>query len=149
MEKSTKMDQQNADTGDLLKLLRNGTLDGVIYCGEAQPAFPLFLSRLCQEHAILREQVIQRAGIERSYGHQLFNGLRRPSRDKALQLAFGFSLDEKQTQALLRSAEVGELTTRVKRDAVILYGLMHQLSLEDTQKLLIHYSLRSIGDGRA
>ena len=139
------MDKQNSNTDDLIQLLYHGALDEVIYCGGQQPTFPAFLAQLCAERETTREQVIQRAGIERSYGHQLFNGIRRPSRDKALQLAFGFSLDEEHTQALLRSAGVGELTPRVKRDAVILYGLIHQLSLEDTQNLLAHYSLHPIG----
>lgn len=139
------MDNQSSNTDDLIRLLHHDALDEVIYCGGQQPSFPAFLAQLCAERKTTREQVIQHAGIERSYGHQLFNGIRRPSRDKALQLAFGFSLDSEQTQALLRSAEVGQLTPRTKRDAVILYGLMHQLSLKDTQKLLTHYSLRPIG----
>ena len=143
------MNKQSCDTGDLIKLLRHGSLDDVIVCIDPQPTFPAFLAQLSAGRNITREQVIQRAGIERSYGHQLFNGIRRPSRGKALQLAFGFSLDAEQTQALLRSAEVAELTPRVKRDAVILYCLMHQLSLSDTQNLLSQFSLQPIGSERA
>jgi transcriptional regulator with XRE-family HTH domain len=143
------MNNQTSNTEDLIQLLRHGALDEVIYRGGQQPTFPAFLAQLCAERETTREQVIQHAGIERSYGHQLFNGIRRPSRDKALQLAFGFSLDAEQTQALLRSAEVGQLTPRAKRDAVILYCLMHQLSLGDTQNLLSHFSLRPLGGERA
>ena len=56
------------------------------------PAFHVFITALCQSAGLVPEQIIRRAAIDRTYGHQLFNGTRRPSRDKVLQLAFGFGL---------------------------------------------------------
>ena len=52
------------------------------------------LNDLCRELGAVPEQVIRRSQIDRSYGHQLFNGTRKPSRDKVLQLAFGFGLND-------------------------------------------------------
>lgn len=54
------MNKQNCDTGDLIKLLRHGSLDDVIYCIGPQPTFPAFLAQFCAERNITREQVIQR-----------------------------------------------------------------------------------------
>jgi hypothetical protein len=53
------------------------------------PTFTESLELLCQEQNMVREHVICRAGIERGFGHQLFRGSRKPSRDNVLRLAFG------------------------------------------------------------
>ena len=136
---------QNSNTGDLFQRLQDGALTDVIYCADPFPPFPVYLAKLCEERGEAREPVIQRAGIERSYGHQLFNGLRNPSRDKAIQLAFGFGLNAEQTQELLRAATVGLLNPRIKRDAVIIYCLMHKIDLPETQRMLKHFEVMSLG----
>ena len=63
---------------------------------------------------MLPAQVIERSQIERTYGHQLFNGTRRPSRDKVLQLALGLGLSVDETQRLLRAAGKSPLYPRLK-----------------------------------
>ena len=61
--------------------------DGVI---PQPPLFHEYLRQLCRDRGEIAERVIKRAGIDRTYGHQLFSGRRKPSRDKVIQLAFGF-----------------------------------------------------------
>ena len=100
------------------------------------PGFPAMLSALC---------VIDKAQIERTYGHQLFNGTRRPSRDKVLQLAIGLGLDVDETQALLRAAGKSLLYPRLKRDAVILYGIQKGLPVLTVQEILTKYELTLLG----
>lgn len=51
-----------------------------------------YLNQLCDARGRIPEQVIKKAQIDRTYGHQIFNGTRQPSRDKLIQLAFGFGL---------------------------------------------------------
>jgi hypothetical protein len=82
------------------------------------------------------ERVIKLASIERTYGHQLFNGTRKPSRDKVIQLAFGFGLDVDETQELLKIAQKSLLYPKIKRDAVILYCLNNHKSIIQTQSVL-------------
>ena len=94
------------------------------------------LNKLCREQNAVPEQVIRRAQIDRSYGHQLFNGTRKPSRDKVLQLAFGFGLDVEQTQRLLRAAGKSLLYPRLRRDTVILFALGKSMSVFELQELL-------------
>lgn len=36
--------------------------------------FHVFLCSLCEEKGMVREHIIKRAGIERTYGHQIFRG---------------------------------------------------------------------------
>ena len=47
--------------------------------------------------------------MPRNYAYQLFNGTRKPSRDKVIQLAFGFGLSVDDTQELLKVARQAPL----------------------------------------
>lgn len=76
------------------------------------------------------------SGLNESYGYQLLNGKRQPSRDKVLQSSFGLSLTVADTNSLLRLAEKSELYVRNKRDAIILYALNTSLTLLETNLLL-------------
>ena len=107
--------------------------------------FNACLAALCEQRALVPERVIRRAEIDRSYGHQLFNGTRQPSRDKALQLAFGLGLGVDETQRLLRAAGRSLLYPRLKRDAVLLFALSKQLSVIEVQALLNRCGLTPLG----
>jgi transcriptional regulator with XRE-family HTH domain len=103
------------------------------------------LSRLCTERNLIPSQVIKEAGIERSYGQQLFNGTRRPSRDKVILLAFGFGMDYDETQGLLKAARKSTLYAKFERDAAIIYALKKRISVGDTQLMLEELELPSLG----
>ena len=105
------------------------------------------LQRLCKARGDVPERVILRSQIERSYGHQLFNGTRRPSREKVIQLAFGLSLAVEEAQDLLQAAGKGLLNPRVPRDAAIIFCLHQRLSLIDAQDVLSTNGLTPLGDG--
>ena len=109
------------------------------------PTFAEYISLLCRERGEVPEHVIKRAGIERAFGHQLFRGTRRPSRDTVLQLAFGFEGGIEQAQLLLRHAGHCGLYPRLKRDAVICYCLKNGCSLMEAQHILSDLSLPIIG----
>ncbi len=123
-------------TDDLLKKLRTEPLGEFLQdTVSSEPAFHEYIEKLCRQTGDSRGQVIARSGIDRTYGYQLFNGTRRPSREKAVQLAFGFRLDLEQTQLLLRAAGKNPLEPRFKRDAAIIYCIVHRLSLNEAKKL--------------
>lgn len=106
------------------------------------------VSRLCAERGLVPEQVILRSEIDRTYGHQLFTGVRRPSRDKVIQLALGLGLDIEETQKLLRSAGKSELYPRLKREAVILFCIREKMTVLETQEMLTRYGFTLLGDAR-
>ncbi len=109
------------------------------------PPFHVYLSELCRAMDQVPERVIKRSSIERTYGHQLFNGLRRPSRDKVIQLAFGLGLDIKDTQKLLDMAQKNRLYPRIKRDAAVLYCLDRHMDIIETQSMLHELGLTLLG----
>ena len=98
--------------------------------------FTEYLNDLCPKERPIPEQVIKAAQIDRTYGHQLFNGTRRPSRDKVIQLAIAFELSVDDTQELLRVAGRNELYPRIRRDAAIIFGLSKHMEMQQMQEFL-------------
>ena len=64
----------------------------------SMPSLNCFICALCEEFCVSRAKMISKSPIPRNYAYQLFNGIRKPFRDKVLQLAFGFGLDVDSTQ---------------------------------------------------
>jgi hypothetical protein len=94
------------------------------------------LDALLDQKETSKAEVIYRARLDTVYGYQIFNGTRKPSRDKLLQLAFGFPLTYKETLTLLKIAGVGSLYVRRRRDSIIIFALNKGFSLEQLNELL-------------
>jgi len=137
------------NTNSLMKrLFKAADLDAYLEENESNlhsPDFYTLLKQACEKRDMLPAQVIERSQIERTYGHQLFNGTRRPSRDKVIQLALGLGLSVDETQRLLRAAGKSQLYPRLKRDAVILYALQKKLPILTVQENLTKYGLTLLG----
>ena len=112
-----------------------------------QLPFHAYITQICTAAGQVPEQAIKRAGIERTYGHQLFNGTRNPSRDKVLQLAFGLGLDFDGAQKLLRVAGMSSLYPKIERDAAIIHCLHHNKDVYETQAVLQGLGLTLLGEG--
>jgi hypothetical protein len=112
------------------------------------PPLNEYITALCKDRNAVPQHIIEKADIERTYGHQLFNGTRTPSRDKVLQLAFGFELDFDETQKLLTVARKSILYPKIKRDAVIIYALNHGYDIVAVQTSLFDLSLPALGEER-
>jgi hypothetical protein len=115
--------------------------------GREIPSFDQYISDLCQKSGKIPEQVIKQAAIERTYGHQLFNGTRKPSRDKAIQIAFGLELDLEDTQELLKVTQKSLLYPRIKRDAAIIFCINQRKDILETQGILQTLGLTLLGGG--
>lgn len=76
-----------------------------------------------------RKQLTRAAGLARTYGYQLFDGTYTPTRDKLIQLAFGFQLTVEETQALLKAAGYAVLYPRNARDVVIIECLYQRCGI--------------------
>ncbi len=107
-----------------------------------------YLAELCQKTGAVRNRIILRSGIERSFGHQIFRGVRNPSRDIVLRLAFAFKLNVEDTQRLLAAAQKSQLFPRIRRDAVLLYCLHNGLDITEAQTILEELKLPLL-DGEA
>lgn len=109
------------------------------------PSFTEYLADCCKKSGMLPDHIIKRTDIDRTYGHQLFNGTRAPSRDKVLQLAFGFGFGVEDTQRLLRAARKSELYPKLRRDAAIIFCLNRKKTVMETQDILDELGLPLLG----
>ena len=99
-------------------------------------SFNHFLYDLITESKMKNSELFAKANMSESYGYQLLNGKRQPSRDKILQLAIGLSLDMEKTNQMLKLAEKSELYVKNKRDAVIMFAIVNKLNIIETNELL-------------
>lgn len=67
---------------------------------------------------LLHELKETKAIFDYTYGYQIFDGKKRPKREKLLQLAFGFPLSLDDTNRLLCAGGVNGLYIRCKRDMI-------------------------------
>ena len=95
-----------------------------------------YLNQLLAQRELKLASVIRRSGLVKSYVHQIFNGEKRPSRDKLIALAFGLKLNEEETQRMLKLGGCSELFPRIERDALILFNIQHGKSIYETDKTL-------------
>ena len=102
----------------------------------ALPPLPIYLNSLLHRHGLTVQDVVIACNLDRSYGYQLFNGTRRPTRNFLLRLALLLKLEEDEAQRLLKIAGRQPLYARSRRDAAVLYARTHRLTAEKTDELL-------------
>lgn len=89
-------------------------------------------------------EIFERGRLKPSYGYQLLNGQRRPTRDKILQLAFGLQLNLEATNQLLSSATKQPLYAKRTRDAAIMHALLHSQGIDTLNQHLIKCHLEPL-----
>lgn len=87
------------------------------------------LNHLFEKKNISKAVLAKQAGMSEIYLHQIFVGRRTPSRNRLLCLCYGLEASIEETQELLRLCGMAELYPKLKRDAIIYYGLLHKLDL--------------------
>lgn len=103
-----------------------------------------YLNQLLSERELSRSEVIRKAGLNETFGYQIFMGQRGAGRDKVLQLAFAMGLSLKETNRLLQSGGHNELYCKNRRDAIIIFCLTHEESLQKTDEELYRFGEKTI-----
>lgn len=93
--------------------------------------FAAILQAMFQKSGLSKSALAKRAGTSEVYLYQLLSGTRTPSRDRTICLCFGLSATLEETQELLKCSGFAKLYARNRRDAIIIYGLMHGMELFD------------------
>lgn len=94
------------------------------------------LEQLLKKYQKQKKDVIKEAGMDTTYGYQIFDGRKKPRRDKLIQLAFGFPLTVEETNKVLRAAGVSDLYVRCKRDTICMYCLQQKMTMDECNTLL-------------
>ncbi len=101
------------------------------------PKWTDYMHGILQERRLCVKDMIFRCNLDRSYGYQIFNGTRRPTRNTLMVLALVLELDMEETKRMFELAGRAPLYARCRRDAAVLYGLSHGMTVPDVHELLL------------
>lgn len=86
----------------------------------------------CMEHAgISRADCISALDLDRSYGYQILNGTRIPSRNCLIRIGLFFGLSVEDFQRMLNIAGRRSLYVKNTLDAKVFYAVKHKMIYED------------------
>ncbi len=94
-----------------------------------------FLNYMIKSKNVSVSHIAKTSGVG-EYVYKIFNNERKPSRDVLLAIALGLGLSLEETQLLLRISKFAILDSRDKRDSVIIYGLVNDLTVFKVDDLL-------------
>ena len=126
-------------TSQLLTMIRGASTfeEATEYHRSAQdPRFHDYLFQLMEERGTSAKEVIRQSGIERSYFYHILSGAKNPGRNMVLRIGLCLRTSLKEMNQLLRLAGLSELYSRRRRDAVLIYAVTHQKSMEEANALL-------------
>ena len=103
-----------------------------------------YLQRLLDKKQLKRPDVIRDAGLNSTFGYQIFTGARKPSRNNLLQIAFAMKLDLKETDRLLQAGGWRALYCKDRRDAIIIFCLERGCSLQRVNEELYRFGEETI-----
>lgn len=103
-----------------------------------------YLQQLLDEKGLERPKVVREAGLNDTFGYQIFKGTRKASRDKVLQLAFAMQLGLRETDRLLQAAGANELYCKNRRDAIIIFAVQKGYTLQKVNEELYRFGEEAI-----
>ncbi len=103
-----------------------------------------YLQQLLNEKGLKQSAVVRDAGLNNTFGYQIFKGTRKASRNKVLQIAFAMGLDLRETDRLLQAAGANGLYCKNRRDAIIIFSVKHGYSLQRTEEELYRFGEETI-----
>ncbi len=98
-----------------------------------------YLQELLEKKGLKRSEVVKAAGLNETFGYQIFTGQRGAKRDKVLQIALAMQLSLKETDRLLQAAGANELYCKNRRDAIIIFAIDKGYSLQKTDEELYRF----------
>lgn len=133
-------------TEDLLNELLDSP-DPAVFASKHKLAcrsLPDYLQQLLDERGLRRPEVVRQAGINPTFGYQIFVGQRNPSRNKLLQLAFAMKLSLRETNRLLQAGSCNELYCKNRRDAIIIFCIDRGCSLQKVNEELYRFGEKTV-----
>ena len=140
------MNEKNTDTLQQ-ELMSTNNLDRFLTENDASfRDVPLqeAIQRIFDEKGMSKAQLAKQSGISEVYLHQLFSGRRFPSRSRLLCLCFGLGATVDEAQSLLQQARHAPLSSRDRRDAIIIFALSHHMTLFEVNDKLFTENLDTL-----
>lgn len=104
-----------------------------------------YLNQLLEERGLKRAAVVREAGLNETFGYQIFTGARRASRDNLLKIVFALGCTLREANRLLQAGGANELYCKNRRDAIIIFAISHGYTLQKTEEELYRFGEATIG----
>ena len=127
------------------KLSQTSNIDEALENQPQLPTLPTHLNRLLYEKDMTIAAVNKEAQLDQKYIYQIFDGRKKASRDKLIAIAYGLHLSAEETQTLLKISRNQPMYVKDKRDSIILWSLMHEKNLCETNDLLDKHGFETLG----
>ncbi|MBR6656584.1 MAG: helix-turn-helix transcriptional regulator [Oscillospiraceae bacterium] len=128
------------NTNDLkMELMASPNLDKFLSDNESNftgESIAEVLNRTLIEKNISKATLAKQSGISEVYLHQIFSGRRKPSRNRLLCLCYGLETTLEETQELLKLCGVAQLYSANRRDAILIFGIIHKINLFEINDIL-------------
>ena len=102
-------------------------------------SLPEYLQQLLDEKGMKRSSVVEEAGLNPTYGYEIFVGRKHASRDYLLQIAFALKASLQEANRILQAAGHNELYCKNRRDAIIIFCIDHGYTLMRTDEELFRF----------
>ena len=126
---------ESKNTGDLNRELMDvSNIDSYMKQNETvftNESISEMLTQLYESKSISKALLARKAGMSEVYLHQVFSGRRNPSRDRLITICIGMGATLEETQSMLKLAGYAEIYPRIRRDAIIGFGIMHGQELNE------------------
>ncbi len=102
------------------------------------PDFYLLIDSLLKERNLKRSDLILHLNFERTYGYQILNGTRIPTKKQIILMGLYLCLSTEQVQQLLKICGRECLYARNVEDAKVIFALEHHYSYEKAMQFIYY-----------
>lgn len=119
------------ETLDLERKIREDKdFDEETVLSNKSPDIHILINKYIVEKDIPHTEIIRKLNVERSYGYQLLNGKRVPTREQIIKIGIILKLDFTELQQMLKIAGKTILYAKNVTDARVIYSIEHRLEYE-------------------
>lgn len=125
-------------TDELLHQIKEQKVQDISFLKEKEyscPPIHLYLQTLLMERGFRVRDVIWQLNVDRTYGYQMFNGIRKPTRVFLIRLAVLLGLSVEETNRLLKIGRKEILYPRIREDAAAIFAIEKSMRLEQLDEL--------------
>lgn len=132
----------------LNKAKNKSSLDKYISSNSEHDTYELseYILEISTSKGYSKSDIIRNSEIYRSYGYQILNGKKSPSRDNLLKICIGNKFNLEQTNRTLTLAKLGVLYAKDPRDSIFIYALNNKLNIINVNIILSDHNFKLLGD---
>ncbi|MGN0608163.1 MAG: hypothetical protein ACI4J6_03105 [Oscillospiraceae bacterium] len=118
-------------TRDLEQMLREEEFNEKLIAENKAPKVYTVIEKYMEEKNIQRTDIIRFLNLDRTYGYQILNGTRTPTRVHLIKIGLLLKLSLEEMQRLLKIGGKEILYARNMTDAKAIYAIEHNLGYEE------------------